>query len=356
MVSSSSSIGGGGGGGGGGSGAQDAGKDAATRLREEGNAKFKNKEYLKAASLYTQALKLEPENEVLYSNRAAAFHGLNKSGKALADADKCIALKPEWVKGWFRKALVLEAMGGESPSRAQLEALFEVLQRCSQLDPESKLISKMTRDVAKKLGRSVVQVAEAEGGDAAEGELDDAVVVRAESEEAYEKMMEGRSHVVGARASAENGLTDPAEVADKVLRECMHSNLAVWAAEGKVDSACYFEDGFVVGMSKAFESPEVLQQCTGFLREHAAKTGATCSCIAAQKSAIAYPRVWASEANKPHWKFDRAEFKDGLFLQLDEKGGKQTVWFMPLKHGAAVPGEPVELDASRFALTRPLLS
>ena len=327
-------------------------EEAASKLREEGNARFKSKEYLKAAALYTQAIKLEPGNEVLYSNRAAAFHGLNKSGKALADADKCIELKPEWVKGWFRKALVLEAMGGKEPSRAQLEALFEVLQKCSQLDAESKLIAKMTRDVAKKLGRTVVQVAEAEGGDV--DEMDDAVVVRAESEEAYKRMMEGRT-AVGARASAENGLTDPAEVADKVLRECMHSNLAVWAAEGKVDSACYFEDGFVVGMSKAFEAPEVLQQCTGFLREHAAKTGAQCSCIAVQKSSMAYPRVWASEANRSHWKFDRAEFKDGLFLQLDERGGKQTVWYMPLKHGAAVPGEPVELDASLFALTRPIL-
>ena len=36
---------------------------------------------------------------------------LQKAGKALADADICIRLKPDWEKGHYRKAMVLEAMG-----------------------------------------------------------------------------------------------------------------------------------------------------------------------------------------------------------------------------------------------------
>lgn len=34
---------------------------------------------------------------------------LNKMQKALADAEECIKCKPEWEKGYFRKANVLEA-------------------------------------------------------------------------------------------------------------------------------------------------------------------------------------------------------------------------------------------------------
>ena len=45
------------------------------------------------------------------SNRCAALLKLQKAGKALADADTCIRLKPDWEKGYYRKAMVLEAMG-----------------------------------------------------------------------------------------------------------------------------------------------------------------------------------------------------------------------------------------------------
>ena len=45
------------------------------------------------------------------SNRCAALLKLQKAGKALTDAETCIRLKPEWEKGHYRKAMVLEAMG-----------------------------------------------------------------------------------------------------------------------------------------------------------------------------------------------------------------------------------------------------
>eukprot|EP00959_Pyramimonas_sp_CCMP1952_P034350 719922-Pyramimonas_sp.AAC.1 len=38
----------------------------AEELKEEGNAFYKNKEWLKAAASYTKGIKLDPENAVLY--------------------------------------------------------------------------------------------------------------------------------------------------------------------------------------------------------------------------------------------------------------------------------------------------
>lgn len=42
------------------------------------------------------------------SNRSAALLKLKKVTKALEDADACIKLKPDWEKGYFRKASVFE--------------------------------------------------------------------------------------------------------------------------------------------------------------------------------------------------------------------------------------------------------
>ena len=46
----------------------------------------------------------------LCSNRSAALLQLSKTTKALADAEECIRLRPDWDKGYFRRAAVLEAL------------------------------------------------------------------------------------------------------------------------------------------------------------------------------------------------------------------------------------------------------
>ena len=45
--------------------AADGGGRAAA-LKDQGNAQFKSGSYLKAAALYTQAIKLDPDNAALY--------------------------------------------------------------------------------------------------------------------------------------------------------------------------------------------------------------------------------------------------------------------------------------------------
>jgi tetratricopeptide (TPR) repeat protein len=83
---------------------------AADQLKDQGNAQHRSGNFLKAAALYTQGLKADPTNAVLYSNRSASLLQLSKTTKALADAEECIRLRPEWDKGYFRKAAVLEAL------------------------------------------------------------------------------------------------------------------------------------------------------------------------------------------------------------------------------------------------------
>ena len=54
------------------------------------------------------------------SNRSAALLKLSKANKALEDADECIRLRPEWDKGHFRRAQVLEMTGKHAEVRLQL--------------------------------------------------------------------------------------------------------------------------------------------------------------------------------------------------------------------------------------------
>jgi len=82
-----------------------------TTFKEFGNNEFRRGNYLKAAALYTRAIKHDPECAALYSNRSAALLHINKVSKALVDADECVRLSPLWEKGHFRRGSALEALG-----------------------------------------------------------------------------------------------------------------------------------------------------------------------------------------------------------------------------------------------------
>ena len=53
------------------------------------------------------AMNLDGENHVLYSNRSAAYAGMGNWVLAEGDANTAIELKPDWAKGYSRKAAAL---------------------------------------------------------------------------------------------------------------------------------------------------------------------------------------------------------------------------------------------------------
>ena len=71
--------------------------------KERGNQLFKDKEFDIVIEYYTLAMLYTPfwNSEllsVLLSNRCAAFTNLKNNEKALADAQECTLVRPNWSK------------------------------------------------------------------------------------------------------------------------------------------------------------------------------------------------------------------------------------------------------------------
>lgn len=118
------------------------------QFKTKGNDAFKVKNYREAIDWYTKAIDLDPSSEAsgaLYSNRAASYTGLNEFTKALDDAVNCVRVRPDWLKGHFRKGVALESLNRlDEAQRAFQDALKtepgneEVQQRLTNINSRIK--------------------------------------------------------------------------------------------------------------------------------------------------------------------------------------------------------------------------
>ncbi|RUS20899.1 hypothetical protein BC937DRAFT_94090 [Endogone sp. FLAS-F59071] len=83
---------------------------SADDLKRKGNEQFTRKDYVSAINTYTQALGLEPRNDLLLSNRAQAYLNLNQFHKAQDDAEEAWNVSKTNIKARFRQAKALYGM------------------------------------------------------------------------------------------------------------------------------------------------------------------------------------------------------------------------------------------------------
>lgn len=84
-------------------------KDA-EKVKNQGNAAFKNGENVKAAKFYSLAIQLNNANHVFFSNRAACYFNQNMYEQAYFDAVRCIELNSSFVRGYVRKSAICLAL------------------------------------------------------------------------------------------------------------------------------------------------------------------------------------------------------------------------------------------------------
>ncbi|PNY28295.1 Heat shock protein STI1, partial [Tolypocladium capitatum] len=84
---------------------------SADELKALGNKAIADKNFDDAIERFTEAIAIQPDNHILYSNRSAAYASKREWDCALADADKTTEIKPDWAKGWGRKGAALHGKG-----------------------------------------------------------------------------------------------------------------------------------------------------------------------------------------------------------------------------------------------------
>ncbi|XP_044979569.1 ankyrin-1-like isoform X1 [Hordeum vulgare subsp. vulgare] len=88
------------------------------KVRQDKKAELKSlaakavdeKDYARASKLYSEAIKVDPKDATLYSNRSLCHMRSGEAHDALVDADACIKLRPDWPKGYCRKGAALTAL------------------------------------------------------------------------------------------------------------------------------------------------------------------------------------------------------------------------------------------------------
>ena len=116
----------------------------AEEAKEAGNAAFKGAEYEEAIKHFSSAIEADATNHLLFSNRSAAYAKLDNFKNALLDANKCIALKPEWSKGHSRRGAAYVGLRNWRAAHAAYETAL-------QYDPENQAIKSELEQISLRL-------------------------------------------------------------------------------------------------------------------------------------------------------------------------------------------------------------
>ena len=128
----------------------DANKRAAERVKAQGNDALKAGRLNDAATLYGQALALNPTEAVYYSNRSSVLLSLQQHDAALRDAQESARLRPEWAKAHLRVGAALSEMKRHAeaavayskalrlePTNRQIAALEAAANEAAKFEAES---------------------------------------------------------------------------------------------------------------------------------------------------------------------------------------------------------------------------
>nr|CAH7713545.1 unnamed protein product [Callosobruchus chinensis] len=105
--------------------------DQVNVLKDKGNKALAENNTEEAIKCYSEAINLDSNNAVLFSNRSAAFAKANKYEEALKDAEKAVELKPDWSKAYSRKGAALSYLG-------KFDDAISTYEKGLQIDPNNQ--------------------------------------------------------------------------------------------------------------------------------------------------------------------------------------------------------------------------
>jgi len=100
--------------------------ELAEKEKELGNEFFRRGDFSTALKHYTEAIKRNPDDAKLYSNRAACYTKLAAFDLGLRDCEMCVKLDEKFIKGWVRMGKILQGMQQQSKALVSYQKALEI--------------------------------------------------------------------------------------------------------------------------------------------------------------------------------------------------------------------------------------
>ncbi|KAJ2116109.1 hypothetical protein GGI01_002217 [Coemansia sp. RSA 376] len=119
-------------------------RQTAEEWKEKGNAEYRKENWTLALEFYKNGLGYDMYNAKLHSNTCMTLIKLRRWSQALKHAEQCIALEPDWVKGYYMKGMILS---GES----KIEQALVVLRQAAKMEPGNTQIKALLDEVESRV-------------------------------------------------------------------------------------------------------------------------------------------------------------------------------------------------------------
>ncbi|OAF66595.1 Hsp70-Hsp90 organizing protein 1 [Intoshia linei] len=106
--------------------------ELAIEAKNKGNEYFRKGQFADSIEHYTEAIKRNPNDCRLYSNRSAAYSKLMEFKLSLEDAQKCVQLDDTFVKGYLRVAKAQSILKNETEATEAYKKALELDPNCSE--------------------------------------------------------------------------------------------------------------------------------------------------------------------------------------------------------------------------------
>lgn len=121
-------------------------KSLSCKKKEQGNSEYKKGNYLEAIESYTEAIAADPFDEILYSNRAAAYAMLKINDQGIEDCLMAVKLNPRFAKAYIRL--------GDFYSETDHEASYKYYKKAQLLEPNNHNVEVKIKKLDDKKRRS----------------------------------------------------------------------------------------------------------------------------------------------------------------------------------------------------------
>lgn len=80
----------------------------------------------KAIEKYDKAIKIDPNNAIVYNNKGIALKTLGEHEAAIEEYDKALGVDPNYALAWYNKSSVLAPMGNKDDALKNLEQAIKL--------------------------------------------------------------------------------------------------------------------------------------------------------------------------------------------------------------------------------------